>query len=173
MIKNMPLLTLVLVILTSLSFGSISLQQIYSDALPGLGYDRLLVLHPDSVYTGGISVINEKIGIKGYGAIIDLGGDSIYVNGESQIDIDGCVIINGGSGVAAYGHVNGLITHCTLYGNQIGIHFMSTGCMEVMNTIISNNSRYGYACDETSICLLHYIDSYQNIQGNFMEWCPG
>lgn len=173
MTKNIALLTFALGILTSLSFGSTSLQQIYSDALPGLGYDRLLVLQPDSVYTGGILVTNEKVGIKGYGAIIDLGGDSIHVTGESQIDIDGCVIINGGSGVTAHGTVNGLITQCTFYGNQIGIHFMSSGYMEVVNTIISNNSRYGYACDETSVCILHYIDSYQNSQGNFMEWCSG
>jgi nitrous oxidase accessory protein NosD len=171
--KNLLLFTFILAIFTSFSFGATSLQQVYSDAQPGLGYDRLLILHPDSMYSGGISVTNEKIGIKGYGAIIDLAGDSINVSGESQIDIDGCVIINGGSAVAAHGTVNGLITQCTFYGNQIGIHFMSSGCMEVMNTIISNNSRYGYACDETSVCILHYLDSYQNSQGNFMEWCSG
>lgn len=173
MMKNLLLFTFILIILTSFSFGATSLQQIYSDALPGLGYDRLLILHPDSVYSGGISATNEKIGIKGYGAIIDLAGDSIHIYGQSRIDIDGCVIINGGSAVAAHGTVNGLITQCTFYGNQIGIHFMSSGCMEVVNTIISNNSRYGYACDETSVCILHYLDSYQNSQGNFMEWCSG
>jgi len=171
--KNLLFFTFVLVILTSLSFGTTNLQQVYSDALPGLGYDRLLILHPDSIYSGGISVTNEKIGIKGYGAIIDLAGDSIHVFGQSQIDIDGCVIINGSSGLAAHGNVNSLITQCTFYGNQIGVHFMSSGCIEVVNTIISNNSRYGYACDETSVCILHFIDSYQNTQGNFMEWCSG
>lgn len=171
--KKILLSAFLLLLIVSLSFASTTLQQIYLNASPGLGYDRLMILHPDSIYTGGISVLNEKIGIKGYGAIVELNGDSIFVDGESQIDIDGCVIINGNSGLAAHGSTNSLITHCTFYGNVIGIHFMSAGAIEVVNTIIANNSRFGYACDETSVCVLHYLDSYQNTQGNYMEWCSG
>lgn len=169
--KLLPFIVL-FAFLVSLSFAT-TLQEVYTNSLPGLGYDRLLILNADSVYNGGISINNETVGIKGNGAIIDLNSDSIYVFGESQIDIDGCVIINGKSGLAAHGIVNGLISHCTFYGNEIGIHFMSDGMIEVVNTIISNSTRFGYACDETSTCILHYIDSYQNTQGNFMEWCSG
>jgi len=171
--KKILLSTFLLLLFVSLSFAATTLQQVYQNAVPGLGYDRLMILHPDSMYTGGISVLNEKVGIKGYGAIIDLNGDSIFVDGESQMDIDGCVIINGNSGLAAHGSANALITHCTFYGNVIGIHFMSAGCAEVMNTIIAYSTLYGYACDETSVCVLHYLDSYQNTQGNYMEWCSG
>ena len=171
--KNFIKFTFLLILISSLSFASTSLQQIYLNAGPGLGYDRLLTLEPDSTYTGGFSALNEKIGIKGYGAIIDLTGDSIFVYGESQLDIDGCVVINGNCGIAAHDNTNSLVTQCTFYGNQIGIHFMSSGMIELVNTIISNNTRYGFACDETSVCVLHYLDSYQNSQGNFMEWCSG
>lgn len=171
--KNLIILTFLFVLISSLSFASTSLHQIYSTAGPGLGYDRLLILEPDSTYTGGFSANNEKIGIKGYGALINLAGGSISFSGESQLDIDGCVIINGNSGLSIQGNSNSLVTQCTFYGNQIGIHFMSAGCIEVVNAIISNNTQYGFACDETSVCVLHYIDSYQNSQGNFMEWCSG
>ena len=171
--KKLLLSSFLLLLFVSFSSASATLQQVYQTAAPGLGYDKLMILHPDSVYSGGISITDEKVGIKGYGAIIDLNGDSISVDGESQIDIDGCVILDGGSALAAHGSTNALISQCTFYGNEIGIHFMSAGFIEVVNTIISNSTRYGYACDETSVCVLHYLDSYQNTQGNYMEWCSG
>jgi len=151
-----------------------TLQQAYQNALPSMGYDKLIILDPDSIYTGGLSITGEKVGIKGFGAIIDLGGDSIYVSGNSQIDLDGCVIINGAAGLAVTGQVSSLVTHCTFYNNGIAIHFRSVGgTIEVMNSILANNSKYGFACEESTYRLLHFIDAYQNILGNYVAWCSG
>lgn len=173
----MPKKLLSSLILLPLFFAVISagtLQQAYQNAQPGMGYDRLIILDPDSVYTGGLAISGEKVGIKGFGALIDLAGDSIFVSANSQIDLDGCVIINGSAGLAATGMVSGLITQCTFYNNGIGIHFRSTeGIIEVKNSIIANSSRYGFACEESSYRVLHYIDSYQNMLGDYVAWCPG
>ena len=87
--KNLIKFTFLFILINSFSFASTNLQQVYSNAGPGLGYDRLLILEPDSTYMGGFSASNKKIGIKGYGALIDLAGSSILVNGESQIVKEG------------------------------------------------------------------------------------
>jgi hypothetical protein len=166
-------LVLLLPILGGLLFAE-TLQQAYNNAPPGLGYDRLILLDPGIVYTGGLAIMDEKVGIKGLGTIIDLQGDSISAGGASVLDLDGCVIINGGKGLALRGNSSALVTHCTFYGNQIGIRcFAAGGMIEVKNTILANNTTYGIASCEEISRTLHYIDAYQNPQGNYMEWCPG
>ncbi|UCF64458.1 MAG: right-handed parallel beta-helix repeat-containing protein [bacterium] len=150
-----------------------TLQEMYNQAIPGLGYDRLIELERDSIYTGGLIISDESVGIRGQGALIDLQGSSISVNGESSIDIDGCIILNGYNGLYAQDDVTARISRCTFYQNDIGIHFMSEyGYIEVVNTILTNNFSYGFACDERSMRVLHYIDAYQNLLGDYMEWCP-
>lgn len=148
-----------------------TLQQAYQEALPGLGYDRLICLTPGEIYTGGLAIANEKVGIKGQGAILDLQGGMISATGSAVIDLDGCVVINGSRGLNLEGKANSLVTHCTFYGNQYGIYAFTIGIVEVMNTILANNTTYGFACDENTTCILHYLDAYQNPGGNYMAWC--
>ena len=167
---------LLLLLFFTYSFTEAStLLEAYQNALPGMGYDKLIILNSDSTYTGGITISNEKVGIRGNGAIIDLaGGYYIYVTGESTIEIDGCVILDGVYGIHCDGNVNAYISQCTFYRNTTGISFMTTmGSIEVYNTIISNSSHYGFATTEGSYRILSYIDSYANVDGNYMEFCPG
>ncbi len=133
-----------------------------------------MILQSDSIYTGGLSVTHARVGIKGQGAIINLLGGTIAVTGTSEIDLDGCVIINGSSGLYGIESVTARITQCTFYGNQIGIHFMAaSGMIEVVNSIISHSTQYGFACEESTVRTLRYIATYNNAQGDFVEWCPG
>ena len=168
-----------LIILLLLFGGSLiragTLLEAYQNALPGMGYDKLIILDPNSVYTGGITITDEKVGIRGNGAMIDLvGGSQILVNGKSTIEIDGCVIVKGTYGLHCEGEVSAYISQCTFYANDIAISYMSTvGLIEVYNTIISNSNQYGFACHEDSYRILHYIDAYANTGGNYMEFCPG
>jgi hypothetical protein len=161
-------------LLAFVSLNAGTLEQAYQNASPGLGYDKLIILNPIELYTGGITIVDEKVGIKGNGAVIDLMGGQINVSGSSVIEVDGCIIINGSYGLNIDGNVNALITQSTFYGNNMGIYYMCTaGEIEVYNTIISNNTEYGFACHEASLRTLHYMDTYQNNGGNYMEFCPG
>ena len=171
--KLIPLLMLLFFISSFTQAGT--LLEAYQDAQPGMGYDKLIILHPDSTYTGGITIANEKVGIRGNGAIIDLaGGNYIFVTGGSTIEIDGCAIINGSNGIHCMGTINAYISQCTFYENTTAISFMTTmGSIEVYNTIIANSSHYGFATTEGSTRILSYIDSYDNVDGNYMEFCPG
>ena len=163
---------LIFLLLIPCMVQAVTLQEVYIAAQPGLGYDKVLELHRDSVYYGGILINNERVGIKGHGAVIDLQYNSIVVSGNSTIEIDGCVITNGTLGIDVQGSSDALITHCTFYNNQIGIHFLySTGSIEVMNTILSNNYQFGFASDEYVKRTLHYITAHQNPGGDYMEWC--
>ncbi|MFZ0391965.1 MAG: right-handed parallel beta-helix repeat-containing protein [Calditrichia bacterium] len=164
-----PLLLITLLICSA--GKTASLQQVYDEAGAGLGYDKLLLLHPDSLYTGGLAISTEQVGIKGYGALIDLNNGSIEVLGNSRLEIDACIIINGSIGLNIPAEASVLVTHCTFYGNQTGIQFMSvTGAIEVYNTILAQNTQYGFACDEASIRSLHHIDAFQNGM-DYAEWC--
>jgi hypothetical protein len=172
MMKPYCLYFLIFLLLLPWSIQAATLQEVYNAAQPGLGYDKILELHRDSIYSGGLAILDEKVGIKGHGAIIDLQGNSIIVTGNSTIDLDACVVINGTYGIDAQDDVQALITHCTFYNNQVGIHFMSeSGSIEVINTILSSNYQYGFASDEHSKRTLHFIDAYQNPGGDYMEWC--
>jgi hypothetical protein len=173
--KLKPLLIFLLLFLSNSIIKAGTLLEAYQNAPPGMGYDKLIILHPDTVYTGGLNVTNEKVGIRGNGATIDLaGGNYIYVNGKSTIEIDGCIIVRGSYGLHCDGEVSAYISQCTFYANDIAISFMSTvGSIEVYNTIISNSNQYGFACHEDSYRILHYIDAYSNSLGNYMEFCPG
>jgi len=171
--KKLLLLILFLLSIPAQILLATSLQEAYLNSNPGLGYDRLIILQRDVVYTGGLNITNESIGIKGRGAIINLSGSSIYISGNSMIELDACGIINGSNGIHATGNAKVFLTQCTFYNNQNGIMFDSDGIIEVINTIISFSSQYGLACNENSTCILSYIDSYQNTEGDYMEWCPG
>ena len=151
-----------------------TLEDMFLTSGPGMGYDHLIILEKDSVYTGGITIVDESVGIKGNGAIIDLSGDTLYATGLAKFDIDGCVIINGFNALVLSGDAISKVSQCTFYGNSIGILcYAHTGMIEVANTIFANHSQYAFACCEETARKLHYIDMYQNALGDYVEWCPG
>ncbi|MCK5077633.1 MAG: hypothetical protein KAR38_14725 [Calditrichia bacterium] len=173
--KKTFLFLISLMLLFSLSYGDKVLNDVIQDAQPASGYDKLLILDPNEVYTGGLIIVDTKVGIWGNGAILDLQSDSIAVRGNSQINLDGCIITNGGNAISVgvNENVTSMINQCTFYNNGIAIRFMTkTGAIEVVNTILSNNSIYGFACSHETARTLHYSDAYSN-GSNYVEWCPG
>jgi len=165
---------LLLLLFIPFLINATSLQQMFQTSGPGLGYDHLIILEKDSIYTGGITINGESVSIKGNGSVIDLSSQSIYVSGLSTFEIDGCVLKNGINAIYLTGDARSKVTHCTFYGNLNGILCDGhTGYVEVENSIFSNNSSYGFACCEETTRRLRYIDMYQNALGDYMEWCPG
>ncbi len=87
------------ILLVALLFSSIvkatSLQKMYDNAQPYGAYDKLIILQDDVIYTGGFIQDVEKVCIQGNGAIIDLLGENIVVDGENkEIEIHHCIFIS-------------------------------------------------------------------------------
>ena len=164
-----------LMLIFSVSNGDILLDDAYQAATPGSGYDKLLILNPDEVYTGGLTIRDAKVGIWGNGAILNLQSDSIAVRGNSQFDLDGCIVTNGANAISVGSNENvtSIVNQCTFYNNGIAFYFMTkTGSIELVNTIISNNSVFGFACSSETTRILHYVNTFSN-GTDYVEWCPG
>jgi len=72
-----------------------SLQEMYNTAQPQDGYDKLIILQENTIYTGGFTQNVEKICIQGNGAIIDLLGENILVDGgNKEIIVHHCIFIS-------------------------------------------------------------------------------
>lgn len=87
-----------------------TLRAAYDAALPGEGYDKLLILEPGVVYTGGLHIgpilIPESVSysgepgldvkIVGRGAVLDLAGSQLSISYcPNRLDVEDCVIVGG------------------------------------------------------------------------------
>ena len=96
-----------------------SLQDMYNNASPGEGYDKLIVLAKDSIYTGRFVQDVQSVCIHGNGAIIALIDSSILIDGENKrLDIDHAIFIaNGNTDFLVFqNNAYGKILNNTFYG---------------------------------------------------------
>jgi hypothetical protein len=156
-----------------------TLQSVFDAAGPGEDYDKLLILDPGIVYTGGFEFSGLDCCIHGNGAVIDLQGGEIlaaYAEGETAVlDVDHCVIVNGTNGLnydANLRDVTGTILNNTFYGNQNGIRAFITGTgLVIKNNIIVSNSNYGIFVKQYYEPTILYNDVWDNPGGAYMEEC--
>lgn len=77
---------------------AITLQQMYTNATNGNGYDKLIVLDSHATYTGGFKQDVQSVCIQGNGAIVDLQTDTITIDGVNKTSyINHCIFISSGS----------------------------------------------------------------------------
>ncbi len=97
-----------------------SLQDMYNNASPGEGYDKLIVLAKDSIYNGRFIQDVQSVCIHGNGAIIELNDSSILIDGENKrIDIDHVIFITNGKTdvfLVFQNNAYGKILNNTFYG---------------------------------------------------------
>lgn len=99
-----------LALLLAAPAGALTLRAAYEAAGPGEGYDKLVLLEPGVVYTGGLHVgpilVPEStsysgepgldVKIQGNGAVLDLGGSQLAISYcANRLDVEDCVIVNG------------------------------------------------------------------------------
>lgn len=160
-----------------------TLQSAYDEAGAGEGYDKLLVLDPNTTYTGGCGVlIGKKSCIRGNGALCDLGDSQVFVaQPGTQLDITGCCLINGGTFGAIYvaDSATANIDGNTICKNGLGLYIWAYSSATVKNNIIFKNNKSGgsmYAIakhqDTTTLNIL-YNDVDSHYGGNYMYFCPG
>lgn len=115
--------TLLIFLLTGLTVGEAStLREMYELAGPQGGYDKWIELETGVVYTGGLLIgpifypysdtpvgeSGQDVRIVGNGAILDLQGEQILISFcNNRLDIEDCVIINGGVRYRGYESIAG------------------------------------------------------------------
>jgi len=156
-----------------------TLESAYTSASPLNGYDKYLELSGTMTYTGGLTIpAGDTVCIKGNGATIDLEGSMIHVGGNTTLlDIDHCVLVNGGNpvygpGQAALNFVasRGSVTNNTIHANTVGIrvYLASPGVVSVKNNILSDNTQAGLICELGSEADVSYNDGWGNLRyGNY------
>ena len=128
---------------------AITLKEAYETAGPANGYDKYVVLEPGTTYTGSLLIgpifspivhglegsAGRDVRIVGNGAILDLQGGQICISYcENRLDIDDCVVINGGirfRGINTFDDVampTGSVRHVTFYeSHDYGIRLQGSG----------------------------------------------
>jgi hypothetical protein len=152
---------------------AIHLQDVYNEAGPGEGYDKLVNLDPAEVYTGYMVVAgNISCHLRGNGALILLDtGAQIWAGASTRLDVDGCVITGGSYGLSFDYAASSVVSNCTLVGNEVGLRSWASN-VTVTNCIITGNDEYGLACREGSQPTVLYNDVWGNGTLNYAAFCP-
>jgi nitrous oxidase accessory protein NosD len=168
------MIAVLVVLVTASAPVAESLQAVYDAAGPGEGYDKLLVLDPATLYTGGLSVDRGvRSCVHGNGARIDLQYKSIWVAGyETGLDIDHCVVTGGYSGLYIAEDADAIVRNNTFVGNGYGVTcWIGSFDTVIENNIMVGNSVYGVYCREYFEPFLQYNTVWGNTQGNYMKNC--
>lgn len=179
-VKPSVLLTLVAIglLLGQVGFAEVSLQEVYNNAGPGGGYDKLLELDPQEVYIGDLWITGpyHEVSIRGNGALVVPNGNAyailVY---ESLLDVE-CLVIEANIIGLFYSNnscgtiKNNTITGAADYGIRSTDIYMPSG-LEIYNNIIVN-SRYGiYANEDYLPGYIVYNDLWNNSEGDYVMYC--
>lgn len=167
-----------LFLLAQLGYGAVSLQEVYNNAGPGQGYDKLLDLDPEEVYIGDLWITGpyHEVCIHGNGALVVPEGDyyAILVY-EALLDVDHLVIEANLVGLYYSNYSCGTVSNNTIvgasdYGIRTCVINMSQG-MEIYNNIVVSNG-YGIYCEEDFLPqYIAYNDFWDNPDGNYILYC--
>ncbi len=172
-----------------------TLESAYTSAGPLNGYAKYVELSSTVTYTGGLTILGgEAVCIRGNGATVDLQHGMIHVGGAgTQLDIDHCVLVNGGDPVYGPGQsaINfvasgGSVVNNTLHANTVGVRVYQTaaGSVSVKNNIFSDNTQAGLICELGCEADVSYNDGWNNfrygtyaidyycVSGGIQSWTP-
>ena len=121
MIKQTVVPFLLLFSILPVNSGAISLDSVFQTAPPLAGYDKVLILQPNQLYTGGFISFNQTVAVWGNGATIDLQGSGIIAVGKGILDVDGCVFVNGAAAINVSDEVKTTVSNCVFYRNTYGV----------------------------------------------------
>lgn len=149
-------------------------QDVYDQAGPGEGYDKLVILDSNETYTGRCDVlVGKKSCIRGNGALIDLQFGQVVASGAgTELLITGCCLVEGNSAVSIQDGAKGVVDGNTICKSVMGVKAWQSLACTVKNNIIYGND-YGVAREENTSVSILYDDVDNNTKGNYVYWCPG
>jgi len=161
------------------AFAQQSLQEIYEAAEPMGDYDKYVELDPDTEYIGDLRISAAiNVCIIGNGAIIYGRPYRMSVGVFfGRLDISGCIVSGGGSGIYYSTQASGTIFNNTVVGcDQHGIATIYQDediGVEIWNNIIID-CHYGFYCiEEHHPSYLGYNTVYNSTLYRYAELCPG
>ena len=168
-------------ILLTLSFAfGITLQEVYDNAESAFGYDKYIVLEPNSIYTGGVGLYEGDVYINCQGSIIDLEeGNGVWVYADEEypasLDIEYCTITNGlYYGISFGGNSHGNVKNCNLVSTNFGLKLFDYTNVTISNSIFAYNQTYGIGMyTEHPTLETSYSLFWENEESDCMENCPG
>jgi parallel beta-helix repeat protein len=168
------ILCLLCVALVVPSAWAVKLQDVYDQAGPGEGYDKLLILDSNETYTGRCDVlVGKKSCIRGNGALIDLEFGQVVASGSgTELLITGCCLVEGNAAVSIQDGAKGIVDGNTICKSGKGIQAWQSLACTVKNNILYGND-YGVAREENTSVSILYDDVDNNPKGNYVYWCPG
>ena len=122
---------------------AIPLQEVYDSALADSGYDKVLSLNPQEVYTGNLVVVDQKVWLQGHGALIN--GSIKILNNTAMLDADHCVFTQADTALEYNNGAHGAVVNCTFYQNVIGVKVFSANSQDsnlIQNCIFLANSKF-------------------------------
>jgi hypothetical protein len=152
--------------------GAVTLQSMYDQAVPGEGYDKLVILQRGQVYTGGLTVAGGTCCIRGNDAVCMAGGFDIAVSAGATLDLFDTVI-TGHRGVWYHEGSQGIVRGNTIYDGFFGIRAFSAE-VTIENNVVAYHDGVGIAADTTVMePYIRYNDVWNNQKGNYMSYCSG
>ncbi len=151
-----------------------ALQDVYDQAGPGEGYDKLVILDPFESYTGRCDLLEgKKSCIRGNGALIDLKFGQVVASGSgTELFLTGCCLIEGNAAVSVQNGAEAVIDGNTICKNVMGVKAWQSKSCTLKNNIIYGND-YGVTREEYTSTYILYNDFDNNPKGNYVYWCPG
>ncbi|MFQ5868900.1 MAG: hypothetical protein ACE5JC_03250 [Candidatus Zixiibacteriota bacterium] len=158
--------------------AEVSLQEVYNNAGPGGGYDKLLELDPQEIYIGDLLITGpyHEVCIHGNGALVVPDGNfyAILVY-ESLLDVDHLVIEASIIGLFYSNHSCGTVKNNTIAGAaDCGIRstdIYMPGGLEIFNNIIVGCGYGIYANEDYLPQYIAYNDLWNNPGGDYMMYC--
>lgn len=165
------------------AWAYVSLQQVYYNAGPGGGYDKLLELDPQEEYGGDLHISSGvTVCIHGNGAKIiglSFSAKSIQING-SKLDIDHCILVgrnDAEDGIYYDTNSYGRATNNTVTGFKnagINTYYVQASSGMVIENNIITDCYYGYyGIEDYMPTYFAYNCVWGNRSLNHAYYCPG
>jgi hypothetical protein len=153
--------------------GVSTLLDAFNAASPGSGYDTLVTLDRDTIYTGGLTLPAGNHCIIGNGALVNLQASSVQVGDGVSLDVSGVSFTNGTYGLDISGTGVGHVECCNFINNNDGLRAWDTASVTLLSCNFVDNDHYGVYRYEYALVHNAYNNAWGNTANDYVYYCPG
>lgn len=158
---------------TPAAAGVETLASAFSAAAPGSGYDTMLVLDGANIYNGGLTLPPGNHCILGNGATINLQGQSVEAGDGVILDVSGCSLTNGTTGLDFTAGSMGQVECCNFINNYDGLRAWEGSSVTLVSNNFVDNDHYGVYRHEYGGVQNAFNNAWGNAAYDYVYYCPG